>query len=82
MSNEMPAEAPAETNEGKVTISPQAALNEYADRCRYFENRNLLLAQQVHDLTLTLELVTKERDSLKASVKAEIAKNTLIKGSK
>lgn len=78
MSNETPAVA----ENGKVTISPQAALNEYVARSGFLENRNFLLAQQVHDLTQTLELVTKERDSLKASVKAEIAKNTLIKGSK
>ena len=43
--------------DGKVPIAPQAALNEYAALVEHYRNRNLLLAQQVHELGATVEIL-------------------------
>ena len=40
---------------GNVSIAPQAALNETVAMNQYLLNRNLLLAQQVHELGATVE---------------------------
>lgn len=36
-------------------ITPQAALNEYAALSEYYRQRNLVLAQQLQDMTATAE---------------------------
>ena len=46
--------------DGKLPIAPQAALNEYAAMNEFLRNRNLLLAQQLHELTATIEALQAE----------------------
>lgn len=50
---------------GKVPIAPQAALNETVAMNQYLLNRNLLLAQQVHELTSTVEALRAESEAKK-----------------
>ncbi|UGX87135.1 hypothetical protein [Phyllobacterium meliloti] len=45
----------APNKDGKIDIAPQAALNEYAALKSFYENRTLVLAQQIHELTGTVE---------------------------
>ncbi len=51
--------------DGNVPIAPQAALNEYAELNSYYWNRVLLLAQQVHELTATIEVLRAENKESK-----------------
>ena len=48
-------------SEQKISIAPQAALNEYAALVEHYRNRNLVLAQQVHELTATVEALRAEQ---------------------
>ena len=48
-------------SEQKIAIAPQAALNEYAALVEHYRNRNLFLAQQVHELTATIEQLRAEQ---------------------
>ena len=50
---------------GNVSIAPQAALNETVAMNQYLLNRNLLLAQQVHELSATIEVLRAQTEPKK-----------------
>jgi hypothetical protein len=55
----------------KITIAPQAALNEYAAMNEFLRNRNLTLAQAIHELTATVEQLRIENAALNAEFAAK-----------
>ncbi|MBZ9653560.1 hypothetical protein [Phyllobacterium lublinensis] len=59
----------------QVPIAPQAALNEYAALNEFQRNRNLLLAQQVHELSATVDVLCAELAETRAALEAELNKD-------
>jgi hypothetical protein len=55
----------------RVQIAPQAALNEYAAIKSFYENRVLFLAQQVHELSATVAALRDELSEISAVSKSE-----------
>lgn len=51
-------------SEQKITIAPQAALNEYGALVEHYRNRNLTLAQAIHELSATVEQLRTENAAL------------------
>lgn len=56
----------------QVQIAPQAALNEYAALVDYYRNRNLQLAQVIHELSGTVEQLRAEFAETTAAFNAEL----------
>jgi hypothetical protein len=61
-----------------VTIHPQAALNEYASLKAYYENRTMLLAQQVHELTSTVEVLRQNLADAESALAAELEPKPMV----
>ncbi len=62
--------------DGKVAISAQAALNETTWFKDQLLNRNLLLAQAVHELTATVEVLRKQLDEANTALEFELSEKT------
>ncbi|UXN62920.1 hypothetical protein N8E89_09345 [Phyllobacterium sp. A18/5-2] len=60
----------------QVQIAPQAALNEYAALVDYYRNRNLQLAQAIHELSGTVEVLNAELASVQSALDAELNKES------
>ncbi|MEI4482245.1 MULTISPECIES: hypothetical protein [unclassified Phyllobacterium] len=62
--------------DGKVAIAPQAALNEYAAIKGFYENRVLVLAQQVHELSGTVEVLRQQLADANTALEHELAEKS------
>lgn len=62
--------------DGKVAISAQAALNETTWLKDQLLNRNLLLAQAVHELSGTVEALRKELADVNTALEHELAEKS------
>lgn len=63
-----------------VQIAPQAALNEYAALSTYYRDRNLSLAQAIHDLSATVETLRSQLAEAEAALEAELSKEEISAG--
>lgn len=59
-------------SEQTISITPQAALNEYAAIKSFYESRVLFLAQQVHELGSTVEQLRAELAETTSALNAEL----------
>ncbi|MBZ9600768.1 hypothetical protein [Phyllobacterium chamaecytisi] len=68
------SDQPAQQSEPKtINVHPQAALGEYAAIKVFYENRVMLLAQEVFKVTSENETLRAEILSIRAALEAELA---------
>lgn len=69
------AQAPeAAEMQGRIRISPVAAMREAENLNAYYQNRNIILANEIVQLQAALEQAAKDREAAETKHKEEIAR--------